>query len=209
MNDARDPAAPAGGLATADAAAGVTRLRVNGRYHAFVAGRDYAPGDSLATLLRERLGLTGVKVACDQGACGACTVILDGRPVLSCMTLAAQADGCSVLTVEGLDEDDPLIVAFATQAQPGHGTALQCGYCTPGMVMTAKALLLRTPRPTREQVVEGMAGNICRCGCYPGIIEAVVRAGQRTPGLPAGEHDAPAPPHSSARTRRASMRSRR
>ena len=193
MNDARDPAAPAGGLATADAAAGVTRLRVHGRDHAVVAGRDYAPGDSLATLLRERLGLTGVKVACDQGACGACTVILDGRPVLSCMTLAAQADGCSVLTVEGLDEDDPLIVAFATQAQPGHGTALQCGYCTPGMVMTAKALLLRTPRPTREQVVEGMAGNICRCGCYPGIIEAVVRAGQRTPGLPAGEHDAPGP----------------
>jgi aerobic carbon-monoxide dehydrogenase small subunit len=167
----------------------VTRLRVNGRDHEFVAGRDFAPGDSLATLLRERLGLTGVKVACDQGACGACTVVLDGRPVLSCMTPAASADGCSVLTVEGLGEDDPLIVAFATQAQPGHGTALQCGFCTPGMVMTAKALLLRTPRPTREQVVEGMAGNICRCGCYAGIIEAVVRAGQMAaegPAEPAG-----------------------
>jgi aerobic carbon-monoxide dehydrogenase small subunit len=156
----------------------VTRLLVNGREHEFVAGRDYAPGDSLATLLRERLGLTGVKVACDQGACGACTVVLDGRPVLSCMTPAASTDGCSVLTVEGLGDDDPLIVAFATQAQPGRGTALQCGFCTPGMVMTAKALLLRTPQPTREQVIEGMAGNICRCGCYAGIIEAVVRAGR-------------------------------
>ena len=170
---------------------------MNGRDHEFVAGRDYAPGDSLATVLRERLGLTGVKVACDQGACGACTVILDGRPVLSCMTLAAEADGCSVLTVEGLGEDDPLIVAFATQAQPGHGTALQCGFCTPGMVMTAKALLLRTPQPTREQVVEGMAGNICRCGCYPGIVEAVVRAGQM-----AGEQ-AGGPPATGARPSRA------
>ncbi len=181
MNPALTTAeATAPGDAGAAAAPGVTRLRVNGRDHELIAGRDYDPGDSLATVLRERLGLTGVKVACDQGACGACTVVLDGRPVLSCMTLAAEADGCSVLTVEGLGEDHPLIVAFATQAQPGHGTALQCGFCTPGMVMTAKALLLRTPQPTREQVVEGMAGNICRCGCYPGIIEAVVRAGQMT-----------------------------
>ena len=180
--------APAVESAPATAVPGVTRLRVNGRDHEFVAGRDYAPGDSLATLLRERLGLTGCKVACDQGACGACTVVMDGRPVLSCTTLAAEADGCSVLTVEGLAEDDPLIVAFATQAQPGHGTALQCGFCTPGMVMTAKALLLRTPQPTREQVVEGMAGNICRCGCYPGIIDAVVRAGRL-----AAERDAGAP----------------
>ena len=163
---------------TGAARAGHIQLRVNGRSHEFVAGRDYLPGDSLATLLRDRLGLLGVKVACGQGACGACTVIVDGRAVLSCMTLAAETDGAAVTTVEGLGEDDPLIVAFATQTQPGHGTALQCGFCTPGMVMTAKALLLRTPRPTREEVVDGMAGNICRCGCYAGIVEAVVRAGE-------------------------------
>lgn len=195
MNPALTTAEATGPDRAEAAAPAVTRLRVNGRDHELVAGRDYAPGDSLATVLRERLGLTGVKVACDQGACGACTVVLDGRPVLSCMTLASEADGCSVLTVEGLGEDDPLIVAFATQAQPGHGTALQCGFCTPGMVMTAKALLLRRPQPTREQVVEGMAGNICRCGCYPGIVEAVVRAGQMAAGGGATEpvgDDAPA-----------------
>ena len=156
----------------------VTRLRVNGRQYEFVAGRDFWPGSSLAELLRNHLGLLGVKVACNQGACGACTIIMDGRPVLSCMTLAAEADGSAIQTIEGLDEDDPLIVAFATQTQPGHGTALQCGFCTPGMVMTAKALLLRTPRPTRDDVVEALAGNICRCGCYAGIVAAVVRAGE-------------------------------
>ena len=172
-----ESAAPATGDFGA-ASAGHIRMRVNGRSHEFVAGRDYLPGDTLATLLRDRLGLLGVKVACGQGACGACTVIMDGRAVLSCMTLAAQTDGSAVTTIEGLGEDDPLVVAFATQTQPGHGTALQCGFCTPGMVMTAKALLLRTPRPTREEVVDGMAGNICRCGCYAGIVEAVVRAGE-------------------------------
>jgi len=153
-------------------------LRVNGREHTLVPGRDFSPGASLAEVLRDRLGLSGVKVACDHGACGACTVLVDKRPVLSCMTLAAQVNGADILTVEGLDEDDPLIVAFATQSQPGHGTAIQCGFCTPGMIMTAKALLLRIPRPTRSDVVEALGGNICRCGCYAGIIEAVVRAGE-------------------------------
>ena len=156
----------------------VTSLHVNGRQYEFIAGRDFWPGASLAELLRNNLGLLGVKVACDQGACGACTVIMDGRPVLSCMTLAAEVNGSAILTIEGLDEDDPLIIAFATQSQPGHGTAIQCGYCSPGMIMTAKALLLRNPRPTRDEVVGALAGNICRCGCYPGIVEAVFRAGE-------------------------------
>ena len=155
---------------------GVVRLTVNGRRHELEVGRDFAPDASLADVLRDVLGLSGVKVACGQGACGACTVVLDGRPVLSCMTLAAGTDGADVLTVEGLGDRDPLIVAFAKQSRPGHGTAIQCGFCSPGMVMTAKALLLREPAPTREQVVEALAGNICRCGCYPGIVQAVLDA---------------------------------
>ena len=155
----------------------VVHLTVNGRERELVVGKDFAPDASLADVLRDVLGLTGVKVACGQGACGACTVIMDGRPVLSCMTLAASTDGAVVHTVESLGEDDPLLIAFANQSQPGHGTAIQCGFCSPGMVMTAKALLMRNPTPTRDDVVEALAGNICRCGCYPGIVQAVLNAG--------------------------------
>ena len=154
----------------------VLHLTVNGRERELVVGKDFAPDASLAEVLRDVLGLAGVKVACNQGACGACTVIIDGRPALSCMTLAAGADGADVLTVEGLDADDPLIIAFANQSQPGHGTAIQCGFCSPGMVMTAKALLMRNATPTRGEVVDALAGNICRCGCYPGIVQAVLTA---------------------------------
>ena len=170
------------GLASSEVArsgelATVVHLTVNGRAKELVAGQDFAPDASLADVLRDVLCLTGVKVACGQGACGACTVIMDGRPVLSCMTLAASTDGAVVHTVEGLGEDDPLISAFANQSQPGHGTAIQCGFCSPGMVMAAKALLMRNPTPTRDEVVEALAGNICRCGCYPGIVQAVLNAG--------------------------------
>ena len=168
-------------------------LRVNGQRHELVVGRDFWPGASLAEVLRECLGLTGVKIACDQGACGACTVIMDKRPVLSCMVLAAQTDGADILTVEGLAADDPLIVAFATESQPGHGTAIQCGYCTPGMILAAKALLLRVAHPTAEQVVAALAGNICRCGCYEGIVDAVVRAGRTGGPMPAGRSSEPVP----------------
>ena len=173
-----------GGAKSGEPASSIA-LTVNGRRQELVVGRDFPSGASLAEVLRDRLGLTGVKLSCDRGACGACTVVMDRRPVLSCMTLAVQADGADVLTVEGLAADDPLIVAFATQARPGHGTAIQCGFCTPGMVMAAKALLLRVARPTREQVVAALAGNICRCGCYEGIIDAVVRAGESA-GVGAG-----------------------
>ncbi len=164
-------------------------LRVNGCRHELVVDRDFWSGASLAEVLRDCLGLTGVKVACDQGACGACTVIMDKRPLLSCMVLAVQADGADILTVEGLADDDPLIVAFATQSRPGHGPAIQCGFCTPGMVMAAKALLLRVARPTREQVASALAGNICRCGCYAGIIDAVVTAGESGEGAGAAACD--------------------
>lgn len=152
------------------------RMRVNGAWHEFEIGRDIAPSETLSRLLRERLGLTGVKVACDQGACGACTVLMDGMAVLSCMQLAVGADGSDIVTVEGLADDDPLIEAFAEQAEPGYGTALQCGYCTPGFVMTAKGLLDENPSPTADEIRQALSGNLCRCGCYQAIARAVQRA---------------------------------
>ncbi len=152
------------------------RIRVNGAWHQFETGRDLTPSETLSHLLRERLGLTGVKVACDQGACGACTVLVDGVAVLSCMQLAVDADGRDVVTVEGLPDDDPVVAAFADQAEPGYGTALQCGYCTPGFVMTAKGLLDENPNPTTEEVRMALSGNLCRCGCYQAIARAVQRA---------------------------------
>ena len=151
-------------------------LLVNGRRHAFVLGHDLSVSETLAEVLRDRLGLTGLKVACDEGACGACTVIMDGRAVLSCMTLAVEAVGHQVLTIEGLAADDPVVQAFACQCEPGHGTALQCGFCTPGAVMTAKAFLDENPEPTLDEVREALAGNLCRCGCYQGIARAVLNA---------------------------------
>lgn len=151
-------------------------ISVNGREHGFVLGHDIAATQTLAGVLRERLGLTGLKVACDEGACGACTVIMDGRAVLSCMVLAVEAAGHEVLTIEGLPDDDPVIRAFACQCEPGHGTALQCGFCTPGAVMTAKAFLDENPDPTLDEVKEALAGNLCRCGCYQGIAQAVLAA---------------------------------
>jgi len=134
---------------------------------------------TLAALLREKLGYTGLKISCDEGACGACTVLLDGRAVLSCMMLAIEADGHEVLTIEGLSSDDPVVKAFAEQSEPGYGTALQCGYCTPGFVMTARALLNENPSPSLEEVKEALSGNICRCGCYAGIAQAVLNAAKR------------------------------
>ena len=154
------------------------KIKINGQWHEFEPGRDIEPAMTLSYLLREKLGYTGLKVSCDEGACGACTVIMDGKAVLSCMKLAVQAHGHEILTIEGLPDDDPLIRAFAGQCEPGYGTALQCGFCTPGFVMTAKALLNENPKPTLSEVKEGLSGNICRCGCYSGIARAVMRASQ-------------------------------
>ncbi len=154
------------------------KIRINGQWHEFEPGRDIDPTMTLSFLLREKLGYTGLKVACDEGACGACTVIMDGKAVLSCMKLAVQAHGHEILTIEGLPENDPLIRAFAAQCEPGYGTALQCGFCTPGFVMTAKALLSENPKPTPSEIKEGLSGNICRCGCYSGIARAVQHASE-------------------------------
>jgi len=154
-------------------------LTVNGRSVTFPFGPTLTASATLADLLRDHLGYTGLKVACDQGACGACTVIMDGRAVLSCMVLAVEAAGHDVLTIEGLAADDPVVQAFAEQCEPGYGTAMQCGYCTPGFVMTAKAFLSLNPDPTLSEVKEALSGNLCRCGCYPAIAQATLRAAQK------------------------------
>jgi carbon-monoxide dehydrogenase small subunit len=155
------------------------RIRVNGEWRTFRLEGDLSPATTLAYVLREKCGFTGLKVSCDEGACGACTVIQDGRAVLSCMVLAIEADGHDVLTIEGLPQNDPVVVAFAEQCEPGYGTAMQCGYCTPGFVMTARALLNENPAPTLAEVKDALSGNICRCGCYAGIAQAVLRASQK------------------------------
>lgn len=154
----------------------VVLLVVNGRRHDLELGRDLEVWMSLGHVLRETLGLTGLKLACAEGACGACTVIMDGKAVLSCLVLAVAASGHEIVTIEGLGAEDPVVRAFAAQCEPGFGTALQCGYCTPGFVMTARALLDHQPNPGAEEVAEALGGNICRCGCYAGIARAVQHA---------------------------------
>jgi carbon-monoxide dehydrogenase small subunit len=130
----------------------------------------------LLDVLRERLGLKGAKRSCDMQVCGACTVLVDGAPVSSCTYLAVEADGAEVLTVEGLgdgDTLDPLQEAFIE-----HG-AVQCGFCTSGMLMSARALLAEDPTPTRERVAHYLRGNLCRCTGYGKVIEAIVACGRR------------------------------
>jgi len=128
---------------------------------------------TLLQMLRERLALTGTKNGCEAGECGACTVLLDGEPVNSCMVLAVEADGCQVTTVEGLTEGDhltPLQQAFVDH------NAVQCGFCTPGMLISGHALLERTPHPTEGEIREALVGNLCRCTGYVRIVEAVKAA---------------------------------
>jgi carbon-monoxide dehydrogenase small subunit len=129
------------------------------------------PTETLLDVLREKLGLTGPKRGCDDGDCGTCTVLLDGEPVRSCLTIALTVSGKEVLTVEGLSADGelhPLQKAFHE-----HG-AFQCGFCTPGMLMSAKALLDHNPDPSRNEIREYMSGNLCRCGSYEEVIEAIL-----------------------------------
>jgi aerobic-type carbon monoxide dehydrogenase small subunit (CoxS/CutS family) len=126
--------------------------------------------DTLLDLLREKLGVVSPKRGCDTGECGTCTVILNGEPVRACLTIALTVEGKKVETLEGLTQDGklhPLQQAFHEHY------AAQCGFCTPGMVMSAKALLDKKPKPGREEIVEAISGNLCRCGCYNEIVEAV------------------------------------
>ena len=148
-------------------------LRVNGEPRTIAA----EPHHTLLEVLREELDLTGTKHGCELGECGACTVLVDGVPVLSCLTLPALVGDAEVTTVEGLatgERLDPLQTAFAEEG------AAQCGYCTPGMLMAAKALLDATPRPTREQIAVAISGNLCRCTGYTAIYEAIEKAALRS-----------------------------
>jgi aerobic carbon-monoxide dehydrogenase small subunit len=148
-------------------------VRVTMRLNGEMVDDDVEPRVLLAAYLREARGLTGLKLSCEAGICGACTVLVDGLPVSSCSTLAVSADGRSVTTIEGVGSADdlhPIQRAFASSV------AFQCGFCTSGMILSLKSLLDRTPDPSREEVVEALEGNLCRCGTYPAILEAVERA---------------------------------
>jgi len=165
----------------ARAMAGATKLRVNGMDRTSAA----PPARSLLSVLRDELDLTGAKYGCGEGQCGACTVLVDDRPVRSCITTLASAAGKSVSTIEGLArgaELHPLQQAFMDAG------AMQCGYCVPGMIMAALGLLRRNPRPSDEEIVRGMQGNLCRCGTYMRTRDAVRRAaaqmGTRNSGGP-------------------------
>ncbi len=141
-------------------------LKVNGKAHSLRV----KPRETLLSVLRDRLGLTGTKRTCDRGECGSCTVLLDGLPAYSCLTLAVRLNGHSITTVEGLAQGeklDPLQQAFIDK------DAYQCGYCTPGLLMAARGLLDRNPSASADEIRAGLSGNICRCGNYQKIVEAV------------------------------------
>jgi carbon-monoxide dehydrogenase small subunit len=145
------------------------RLRVNGRDRRVTI----APADFLVDVLRDDLGLTGTKYACGMGECGACTVLVDGEAVYSCLMLASEVGDAEITTIEGLSKDgelDPVPAAFAETG------GVQCGFCTPGMVLSAKALLAENPDPTEDEIRVALSGNLCRCTGYTRIVEAVMAA---------------------------------
>lgn len=156
-------------------------LTVNGETHTFPIGEgchEVSRSHSLAHTLRERLGLTGTKISCDNGACGCCTVLMDDKAVLSCQLLTVECAGKVITTIEGLGDPitgdiDPLQQSFIDH------TAFQCGFCTPGIIMSAKALLIKNPSPTKDQVKEALSGNFCRCNTHYHVIDAVMAAAQK------------------------------
>ena len=152
-------------------------LTVNGEEHEVRV----SPRESLADVLREKLGLTGTKIMCDEGECGSCTVLIDGKAILSCLMLAIECEGKSILTVEGLADSKtgelhPLQQAFIEYS------GMQCGTCTPAMLLTAKALLDNNADPTENEVREALSGNLCRCGNYKRIVQCVLVAAKMTKG---------------------------
>ena len=156
-------------------------LNINGKDEPVMV----APNDTLLEVLRDEFDLTGSKESCGEGACGSCTVHLDGNPIRSCLTLALEAQGCRIKTVEGLADGDRL--TDLQESFINHG-AVQCGFCTSGMLMSADALLSEHPSPTRDQVKKALAGNICRCTGYTKIIDAVVHTGVPQAHCPDCQH---------------------
>ena len=158
----------------------LVQLRVNGEQYDVVV----SPNETLVEVLRERLELTGAKMGCGEGACGTCTVLLDGRPIRSCLTLAVEVQGKDIVTIEGLAEDRQLHPV--QQAFIEHG-AIQCGFCSPAMILTSKALLDENPHPTEEEVRHAISGVVCRCTGYTKIVEAVMAAADSVQGE--GKHN--------------------
>jgi aerobic-type carbon monoxide dehydrogenase small subunit (CoxS/CutS family) len=148
---------------------------INGKPYRF----NIEPGTTLIELIRDQLSLTGTKRGCSDGSCSTCTVIVEGKAVKSCSILALQLNGKSILTIEGLEKDGqlhPLQESFIEN----HG--MQCGYCTPGMIMSAKALLDENPKPTDQEIREGILGNLCRCATYPRIVKSIAEAAKKIGG---------------------------
>ncbi len=151
----------------------IIKLDINGNETSVMV----RPNWTLQNVLNDKLGLTGAKEWCDTGACGSCTVIMDGRPVLSCMMLAIECTGKKIETVEGIAHaNHPLIETYK------NNNCMQCGYCTPGFVVTAKALLDKNPNPSREEIIDALSGNLCRCSTYPQHVPAVQEAAQKLGG---------------------------
>ena len=150
------------------------KLIINRKEYSLEVGTN----ETLVEVLRERLGLTGAKIGCNRGECGACTVLIDGEAVLSCLTLAIECEGKEILTIEGLEDPktrelDPIQEAFV------ENFGIQCGFCTPGMVMSAKALLNKNHNPSEKEVKEGIQGNLCRCTGYTQIVESILAAAEK------------------------------
>ena len=152
---------------------GLIRLTLNGQAYEVPVQPEW----TLYDLIHDKMGLTGTKMFCDRGACGSCTVIMNGRPILSCMTLAIECGGADVMTVEEVARTDPALIEKYAEHH-----AMQCGYCTPGFVVTARALLDRNPDPTEDDIKQALAGNLCRCGTYPQHPKAIMEAARGSRG---------------------------
>jgi len=163
------------------AATKTINLKVNGQVHELDVGTrpgQIDPTHTLVQTLRETLGLTGTKISCGQGACGACTVIMDSKAVLACRILTIECDGKEITTIEGLRDQKTGALHPLQQAFVDY-TAFQCGFCTPGMIMTSKALLDENPHPTEEEIKEALSGNFCRCVSHYQVLKAVMSVAQK------------------------------
>jgi len=168
-----------------DATARTLKLVVNGSSHVLNIGvgpHEVLPSHTLAHTLRTTLGLTGTKIGCNEGACGGCTVLADGKAILSCMTLTVECDGANITTIEGLQDQTTMKLHPLQQSFVDH-TAFQCGFCTPGIIMSAKALLDENPSPTEHDVKQALSGNFCRCISHYHVIEAVMAVAHKGGGI--------------------------